>query len=283
MKTIRRQQVAGKAVAITGGARGIGLATARAARDRGARVVIGDLDPVAAEKAGADLGIAALPLDVTDRGSFAGFLDAAEDLVGPVDVLVNNAGIMPLGRVETVGDTEATRCIDVNLHGVMLGTKIALLRMIPRGHGQIINIASIAGVTPAPGMALYNASKAAVLAFTDATRLEVRDRGIQVGAMLPSFTNTELISGTRTPKGQRALEPDEVAAGVIAMIERPSPRRTVPRSLGVSMRLAALYPDRLTRALYHLLDVDTVFLDYDHSARAAYAARIHDGSAAAGE
>ncbi|WP_194814246.1 SDR family oxidoreductase [Nocardia sp. XZ_19_385] len=276
MRTTQRDQVDGKVVAVTGAARGIGYAIARAARDRGARVVIGDIDKAAVEKAGIELEVVALPLDVTDRGSFTAFLANAETDCGTVDVLINNAGIMPIGPVTEVDDAEAARCVDINLHGVMLGTKLALQQMLPRARGQIINIASIAGVTPAPGLALYNASKAGVVAFTEATRLEVRDRGVQVGAILPSFTNTELISGTSTPRGQRNLEPAEVAAAVLAMIDHPRPQLTVPRSLGVSVRLSALYPDRLRRAIYRWARVDSAFLDYDHAARADYDARIHD-------
>ncbi|UFS97169.1 SDR family oxidoreductase [Nocardia huaxiensis] len=271
----RRELVSGKVVAITGAARGIGFATARAAREAGAQVVIGDIDTVAAEKAGIDLDVPALPLNVTERGSFDAFLDGVESACGPIDVLINNAGIMPLGPVDEVGDAEAVRCVDVNLHGVMLGTKLALRRMLPRGRGQIINIASIAGVTPAPGLALYNASKAGVVAFTEATRMEVRDRGIQVGAVLPSFTSTELTSGTTTPKGQRSLDPSEVASGVLDMIARPRPQLTVPRALAVAVRLGAFYPERLKRAIYHRVGVDSIFLEVDRTARAAYDARIH--------
>ncbi|MBL1079694.1 SDR family oxidoreductase [Nocardia sp. 2] len=271
----RRELVSGKVVAVTGGARGIGFATARAARDAGARVVIGDIDTVAVDKAAADLDVPAFPLDVTNSAAFTTFLDAVESTCGAVDVLINNAGIMPVGPADAVPDTEAARCIDVNLHGVMLGTKLALRRMLPRGHGQIINIASIAGVTPAPGLALYNASKAGVVAFTEATRMEVRDRGIQVGAVLPSFTATELVSGTSTPRGQRALDPAEVAAGVVDMIARPRPQLTVPRALAFTVRLSTLYPDRFKRAIYHRFGVDSIFLNVDRAARADYDARIH--------
>ncbi|MFE3192822.1 SDR family oxidoreductase [Nocardia sp. NPDC059240] len=270
-----RETVAGKVVAVTGGGRGIGFAIARAVRDAGGTVVIGDIDAGAVEKAGAELGVTALALDVTERKSFEDFVDGAEAAAGPLDVLVNNAGLMPIGPVIAVTDAEAARCIDVNLHGVMLGTQLALRRMLPRGRGQIVNIASVAGVTPAPGIALYNASKAGVVAFTEATRIEVLRSGVRVGAVLPSFTNTELISGTGHPKGQRPLEPADVAAGVLDMIARPRPRLTVPRGLGVMLRLGALYPERLTRALYRWMDVDTMFVDIDQAARAGYDARIH--------
>ncbi|WP_018658403.1 SDR family oxidoreductase [Actinomadura flavalba] len=258
-------------VAITGAARGIGLATARALRARGATVVIGDVDAAAAEAAGAELGAKALPLDVTDRASFTAFLDAAAP-----DVLVNNAGIMPIGPVTAESDADARRCLDVNVHGVMLGTKLALDRMLPRGRGHVVNIASLAGVLPTPGLALYNASKAAVVAFTEATRLEVLDSGVHVSAVLPSFTNTELVAGTRSPKGQRNNDPAEVAAAVVALIARPRPQVVVPAKLTAQVRLGALFPDRLKRAVARRYGLDTLFLDYDPSARQAYNTRIRD-------
>ncbi|GLW62358.1 putative short chain dehydrogenase/reductase [Actinomadura rubrobrunea] len=257
-------------VAITGGARGIGLATARAVRAAGADVVIGDIDEAAVTRAAERLGVRGLPLDVTSRASFTAFLDAA----GPVDVLVNNAGIMPIGPVARESDADARRCMDVNVHGVMLGTKLALERMLPRGRGHIVNIASLAGVLPTPGLALYNASKAAVVAFTEATRLEVRDRGVHVSAVLPTFTNTELIAGTRSPRGQRNCEPEEVAAAVVDVIRRPRPQVVVPRRLGAQVRLGALLPDALRRAIARRYGLDRIFLDYDPEARRAYDARI---------
>ncbi len=111
------------------------------------RVAIGDVDLAAAERTAAELGprTVALPLDVTDRDSFARFLDAAEEQLGPLDVLVNNAGIMPVGRFLDEDDLSARRTVDINLHGVILGMKLGLARMLPRDRGHIVNIASQAG------------------------------------------------------------------------------------------------------------------------------------------
>ncbi|MBW8486285.1 SDR family oxidoreductase [Actinomadura parmotrematis] len=259
-----------KVIAITGAARGIGLATARAVQAKGATVVIGDIDETAVKEAAAGIGATALPLDVTDRASFSAFLDAT----GDVDVLVNNAGIMPIGPVTAESDEDARRCLDINVHGVMLGTKLALERMLPRGRGQIINIASVAGLLPTPGLALYNASKAAVVAFTESTRLEVLESGVKVGAILPTFTNTELISGTRSPKGQRNCEPEEIAAAVVQMIGKPRSALTVPAKYGRQVRFGALLPDRVREATIRRFELDKVFLDYDADARKGYDARI---------
>jgi NAD(P)-dependent dehydrogenase (short-subunit alcohol dehydrogenase family) len=123
--------LSGKVVAITGGARGIGLAAAAALRRGGARVAIGDIDETAARQAGDELGLGyAGFLDVTDPDSFAGFLDTVEDFLGPIDVLVNNAGILPVGRLVDEPDTLTQRALAVNVYGVIVGTKLAAGRML---------------------------------------------------------------------------------------------------------------------------------------------------------
>ncbi|MFE9100874.1 SDR family oxidoreductase [Actinomadura geliboluensis] len=267
-----------KVIAITGAARGIGLATARALKAKGATVVIGDIDEAAVREAAASLGVTGLTVDVTSRESFTAFLDAAEEAAGTLDVLVNNAGIMPIGPVTDESDADARRCIDINVHGVMLGTKLALGRMLPRRSGHIINIASLAGVMFTPGLALYNASKAAVVGFTEATRLEVQDRGVHVSAVLPTFTNTELVAGTRSPKGQQNCEPEDIAAAVVELIGKPRPQVAVPKKLGTQVRLGALFPERLRQATSRRLGLDKIFLEYDPDARKEYDARIRSNS-----
>ena len=267
-----------KVVAITGAARGIGLATARALQARGATVVIGDIDGAAVREAGESLGVDACVVDVASRESFTAFLDKVEGATGRLDVLINNAGIMPIGPVTEESDADARRCIDVNVHGVMLGTKLALDRMLPHGRGHVINIASVAGVVPVPGLALYNASKAAVVAFTEAARLEVQGRGVHVSAILPTFTNTELVAGTRTPKGRTNCEPEEIAAAVVELIGRPRPQAVVPKRLGVQIRLGTLFPDWLKQTIARRYGLDTIFLEYDPEARKGYNARIRAGS-----
>ncbi|WP_030165015.1 SDR family oxidoreductase [Spirillospora albida] len=265
-----------KVIAITGSARGIGLATARALKAKGATVVIGDIDEAAAKEAGASLGAPAFPVDVTSRESFEAFLAEAEKAAGPIDVLINNAGIMPIGAVTDESDADARRCFDINVHGVMLGTKLALGLMLPRGKGHIINIASLAGVMYVPGLALYNASKAAVIAFTEATRLEVQDRGVHVSAVLPTFTNTELVAGTQSPKGMDNCEPEDIAAAVVELIGRPRPQAVVPKKLGRQVKIGALLPDRVRQATSRRYGLDKIFLDYDPEARKAYDARIRN-------
>ncbi|MCW2903826.1 MAG: short-chain dehydrogenase/reductase [Streptosporangiaceae bacterium] len=264
----------GKIIAITGGARGIGLATATALKASGATLAIGDIDEAAAREAAGELGVLSARVDVTDRASYSAFLDQVEAELGPLDVLVNNAGIMPIGPLLEEDDAIAARCIDINVHGVILGTKLGLSRMVPRGHGHIINIASLAGLMPVAGMATYNASKHAVVGFTEAVRLEFAPQGIDVSAVLPTFTNTELITGTRSARGQDIAEPEDVAAAVLSLIAKPRPRAAVPAKLGRQLRMAPLMPRRLQEAAARWYGLDDIFLTPDKEARRGYDARM---------
>ena len=166
--------VAGKVVIITGGALGIGLATATRLHRLGAKVAIGDIDEATVKDSGSALGVQVYgKLDVTDPESFGDFLDQVERQMGPIDVLINNAGIMPTGPIVDETDKVTRRILDINVYGVVLGSKLAAQRMVKRGTGHVINIASLAGETPTPGLATYCGSKAAVLAFTDALRSSI--------------------------------------------------------------------------------------------------------------
>jgi len=187
--------LAGQTAAITGAARGIGRGTAQALTRAGMRVAIGDLDIEAARATAGELGptAIALSLDVTERESFTRFLDDTESQLGPVDVLINNAGIMQVGRFMDEDDLTARRMIDINLHGVILGTKLALERMVPRGRGHIVNISSQAGKFGAPGGATYSATKHAVVGLTEAVRGELRLMGatdVQLSYVMPFVVNT---------------------------------------------------------------------------------------------
>src|SRR5690606_17011521 len=135
------------------------------------KIAIGDIDEVTVKESGTSRDFEVYGrLDVTDQSSFEGFLDEVERTLGPIDVLINNAGIMPTGRLVDEPDALTRRILDINVYGVILGSKLALARMLPRRSGHVINIASLAGETHIPGLATYNASKHAVLGFTDTLR-----------------------------------------------------------------------------------------------------------------
>jgi short-subunit dehydrogenase len=267
--------VAGKIVAITGGARGIGLAIATTLHGLGAKVAIGDIDESAVKEAGSRLGLQVCRgLDVTDRQSFTDFLDVVEHQLGPVDVMVNNAGVVAVGSAVDEADPVTKRLLDVNVYGVILGTKLAAQRMLPRSHGHIINIASLAGVLPTEGIATYCATKHAVLGYTDTVRLENRRRGVHFSAIMPTLTNTEMIAGVGHVRGFKNAEPEDVAQAVAAVIAKPKPRVVVPRSIGVVASAQRFMPQRVSEAVGRLLGTGRVFTsDVERAKRASYAQR----------
>jgi NAD(P)-dependent dehydrogenase (short-subunit alcohol dehydrogenase family) len=265
-------KVNGKVVVVTGGARGIGLATAKMLHDLGAKVAIGDVDEAAVKESGADfdLGFYAR-LDVTDRQSFTTFLDDVERELGPIDVLVNNAGICPAGMFLDEPDEVTQRTIDINVFGVILGTKLAATRMVKRRRGHIINISSLAGVAGTRGIATYCGTKHAVLGFTDSARLELRGSGVMVSAVMPTLTNTRMIDGVTSMAGMRNAEPEDLAAGIVGLIERPKPRLTVTRQAGVMMGITKRLPLRWNEAVTRTLNADKIFVDAaDTEARRDY-------------
>ena len=265
----------GKVVVVTGGARGIGLATATALHRLDAKVAIGDIDEAAVKDSGTDGGLDHYGrLDVTDRESFAGFLDDVEETLGPIDVLVNNAGICPAGRAADEPDSVTERILAVNVYGVIVGTKLALQRMLKRGSGHIINVASVAAEVPVPGIATYSATKHAVLGYTDSVRAEYRGRGVHFSTVLPMLTNTELTAGTRPPKGLKYAEPSDVSKAIVGLIIKPRPRVTVTRLAGVIFGAQQFMPGRLAEALRRGLGSDHVFVDaVDTEERRPYEAR----------
>jgi NAD(P)-dependent dehydrogenase (short-subunit alcohol dehydrogenase family) len=262
----------GRTVAITGGARGIGKATAKALVAKGARVAIGDLDLALAEKTATELGgnVVAFALDVTDRSSFDNFLSEAERELGPLDVLINNAGIMPVGLFTDEADDSARRQIDINVHGVIFGTKLALERMRPRGSGHIVNIASQAGKNGVPGVATYCASKHAVVGLSEAVRGELRGSGIEVSCVMPAIVNTELTSGVKPARGVRNVEPAEVADAIVGALEKPKFDIPVPRSAQSIGTFMSVFPRAVREAVARAMKVDKVMIDVDEEARRSY-------------
>lgn len=210
-------------------------------------------------------------LDVTDPESFSSFLDDVERQLGPLDVLINNAGIMPAGKVIDEPDAVTRRILDINVYGVVLGSKLAAQRMAPRGRGHIINIASLAGETPTPGLATYCASKYAVLGFTDSARIEYRDTGVHFSSVLPTFTNTELIAGTSGAKILKNAEPEDIANAIVGLIAKPARRVAVTRAAGILVASMKFMPKSAGEFITRKLGMEHVFLDdIDSAARKAY-------------
>ena len=222
-----------KVIAITGASSGIGEATAKLLAEQGAKVVLGArrvdrLESLAKEIAGAG-GVARVqPLDVTDRSDVQRFADFARAEFGRVDVMINNAGVMPLSPLASVKLDEWDRMIDVNVRGVLHGIAAVLPEMQQRGSGQIINISSIGGLTVSPTAAVYCATKFAVRAISDGLRQET-DK-IRVTVICPGVTESELADSISDPAGREemktfrriAISPQAVARAIAYAIDQPA-------------------------------------------------------------
>jgi NAD(P)-dependent dehydrogenase (short-subunit alcohol dehydrogenase family) len=269
------RDLSGKVVVITGGGRGIGRALAEALVSEGARVIIGDLDLPVAERTAEEIGggTLALGLDVTDRAAYTAFLDEVERRAGPIDVLVNNAGIMPVTGLLDEDDAMAIRQIEINLHAVIHGTKEAMRRMSPRGTGHIVNMASVAGRVGYPHLATYSACKHGVVGLSEAVHGELRGSGVKVTVVMPALVATELATGVKSARGFRISTPEEVAAAVLDALREPRFEVYVPRSIAPTLALAGLLPRRARDAIARLIGNDVLLVRADRDARAAYEAR----------
>jgi NAD(P)-dependent dehydrogenase (short-subunit alcohol dehydrogenase family) len=257
-------------VAVTGAARGIGLAIAREAASRVGSVAIGDLRADDVQAAADSIGSNAVgyELDVTDPDSFGRFLDRVEGHFGSLHVLVNNAGIMTVGALQQTKSDAASKTIDVNVKGVLYGMQLALPRL--RRGGHVVNVVSSSAWIAPPYLASYSASKHAARALTDAVRDEVRTAGISVTGIYPGFVQTDLAVGTKPARGQKMIQPAEVATAVVDALERPRPEVFIPRSLGATLRFWQALPPRARAAVGKALALDELYRGVDPESRRQY-------------
>jgi len=267
--------LAGKVAAITGGARGIGKETARHFVQEGVRVAIGDLDHELAKRTALELGpnVVAFGLNVTERASFKAFLDGAEEQLGPIDVLVNNAGIMQLGAFVEEDDATAHRQIDINVHGVLYGMKEILPRFLARNSGHLVNVASSAGKGGFPGGATYCGTKHFVVGVSEAVRAEVHETPIEVSCVMPVIVNTELASGLQSARGVKNIEPGDVAAEIVRALKYPKFDVFVPRSVQAITTMMSVLPRSGREAISRALKADKVLSERDDATRRAYELR----------
>lgn len=266
----------GALVAITGAGRGIGLATAERFVGAGARVALGDLDGALAKEAAERLGkhASAHDLDVTDKESFAAFLADAEVQHGqPLDVLVNNAGVMPNGPFLEQDDRIDRLTMDVNVYGLIHGMRLALPGMVERGRGHVVNVCSLAGKFPIKGLAVYNASKFAAVGLTAATRLELESTGVSVTAVLPSAVRTELSSGIDYGV-LPAVDPDDIAEAIVKSVRSRAAEIAVPGYVGVAAATVPLIPESVMRVIRRVANDDAAIARVDNSVRKGYLDRI---------
>lgn len=237
-------------VLVTGGAQGLGAALASAWLDRGAEVLTADIAD------GADVR-----LDVTSDAGWAAALARVEAEWGGLDVLVNNAGIAGGGRLDVAGMDEWQRLVDVNLLGAVRGTAAFTPLFKRQRSGQVVNVASLAGLVHPAGMAGYNATKAAVVALTETTGHELASYGVTAHVVCPSYFRTGLVDrmqGSDTAVGDvigllvrsAPLGPEDIAREVLAALDRGE---------------ELILPDEAARAAYRLKTTDR--RGYDHVMR----------------
>jgi short-subunit dehydrogenase len=274
----------GAVVAVTGGGRGIGRAIAAEFAARGATVCIGDLDGEAAVDAAREIGGGAQPfqLDVADHDSFAAFLESVEEAAGPLDVLVNNAGIGVLGRFTEESHRESEKTIDVNLKGPLHGMKLALPGMIERGRGHVVNVASAAGKFRAPGLATYVASKHGVVGLTASVQDELRGTGVTATTVMPFVVRTELASGVKVPFERLTAEPEDVARAAVGSVSSRRREVFVPRWGHALDWLTRLAPKWLEARFRRSIGDDRAITGIDPAGRAAYTERLERQTGEAG-
>jgi short-subunit dehydrogenase len=248
---------AGTAV-VTGAGNGLGAEIAGLLAQRGLRVVAADIDLVAAERTAARIGGAARQLDVAD-------LQACRDLateLGDLAVWINNAGVLSTGPGWAMDEATRRRLFDVNVHGLMNGTTAALEVFRPRRSGHVVNVVSLAGLVPAPSETVYGATKHAALGFSVGTQLDLVARGereVKISALCPDGIWTPMLfdrvddpeawpswSGTM-------LQPVQVAAAAVALLDRPRAVRAIPGRRGLAARFYAATPDLSARGLPYIV------------------------------
>ena len=217
-------------IAVTGASSGIGEATVRELSSAGARVFIGARRRQRLQSLSDELGdrVAYRELDVTDAASFEAFVDAAHERFGGIDVLVNNAGVMPLSPLAALEREQWKRMIDVNVHGVLNGIAAVLPRFIAQSSGHIVNVASVAAHMVAPTAAVYCATKHAVWAISEGLRQEHDD--IRCTVVSPGVVETELgheITDPQTAAAlklwrKKSLQPDAIARAIRYALEQPA-------------------------------------------------------------
>ncbi|MFE3542415.1 SDR family oxidoreductase [Nocardia sp. NPDC059177] len=265
---------AGLVVAITGGAAGIGREIAHQFAEAGARVCIGDLSGHDARVVARQLPgtVHGCELDVTDERSFHSFLATTEALLGPIDVLVNNAGVMWVGSFDAEPDTATARMIAVNLHGVIRGVRLVAPGMRTRRRGHIVTIASAAAKVSPPGESTYAATKHGVLGYLTGVREELRGTGVRVSVVMPGVVDTELAVGTATGAA-KLLQPGDVARAVLDVVERPRFEVSIPGYVSPLVHLAGLLPQRLRDPLLRRAVPNQVAAVRGSAARDAYEGR----------
>lgn len=258
MDTLRR-----KVVAITGAARGIGLALARRFSKEGAILSVADLDGDGISEAVRSLReeggeVRGYTMDVTDPDSVARFREQNLADAGGVDVLVNNAGVVFGGPFRDVPIARHRATFEVNVMGVVHCTHAFLDDLAARPVGHVVNMSSASGLIPLPWAATYAASKWAVLGFSDSLRRELEATGrrhVRVTAVCPSYVSTGLFDGARAPLFSRILTPERVADATVRAVLRNRAAVLIPWLVRTTPVLKGILPRRAFETIADLLGV----------------------------
>lgn len=266
----------GAVVLINGAGRGIGRSTAHAMAARGARVAVADLDRAAADEVVAEIGSAAraYTLDVRTRASWDACVTAVTADLGPVDVLVGNAGVMPVAPFLEEPDEIGEATIDVNVWGLIHGMRAVAPAMVTRGRGHIVNVASLAGKVAIPGLAVYNASKFAAVGLSSTARLEFAEHGVSVSTVLPSAVRTTLTSGLPLGRGLPTVDPEDIAAAVVRTVSTRRAQTPVPGYLAALDVALALAPEPLISLVRRVIGGNRAVTSVDPAGRADYEERV---------
>jgi len=245
-----------KRVLVTGAAKGIGAAIARACLGAGYRVIAADIDTEGLSRLREELtGIETATLDVRDLGAWERVVKASETQGGPIDVLINNAGVCLPGPCDQVSTEDDRLTVEVNLLGVMHGVRTLLPRFLARGRGHVINVASMAAFAPAPDLAAYSASKHAVRAYTHSCALDHRHAPIHWTLACPSAVETPMLQGMRERRAgivvftEKPMPPERIAAAIVDAIRVPRREVLVPNARGTLLRFIGLFPGLLSRGM----------------------------------
>jgi NAD(P)-dependent dehydrogenase (short-subunit alcohol dehydrogenase family) len=215
-----------RAALITGGSSGIGLAIARMLRDEGYELTLASRRPERVQAAAEELGAVAVAADVGNAEDCRRLVAEHGERFGRIDMLVNSAGIGIGGRVEDLPVKHLDLQIAVNLRGLFLVTQAAI-PLLRESRGWIVNLASIAGTLPTPGLATYGATKAAVISLTRSLNEELGADGVRAVALCPGFVDTPMAQWSGLP-GNEMIQPEDCAE-VVRMLLRLSPRARVPQ------------------------------------------------------
>jgi NAD(P)-dependent dehydrogenase (short-subunit alcohol dehydrogenase family) len=214
-----------KSALVTGGSSGIGLALAHALREDGYELTIAARRPEPLEAAAAELGALAVPANLADAEECARVVAAHAERHGGMDVLVNSAGIGIGGSFADLDDKRVDLQLDVNLRATLVVTRESL-PLLRASRGQIVTLASIAGTIPTPGLAIYGATKAALIAWTSSLNREEAEHGIRATAISPGFVATRMTEWTGLP-AEEQISPDDIVALVRTVLSL-SPMARVP-------------------------------------------------------